>query len=515
MSSAKVIIRNLTANWVGFGTNLVVMFFLSPFIVHTLGVTQYGIWQLLTVLTGYMGILDLGVRASTGRYIILFLGKKEFDKVDETIRTGLGLYACVGGLIFVSSIIIASIFPWIFPSAPSEYHAVVSAILPILAVNIWVSALRTVLSSVLTAHERFDLSRGSDLIMLAIQTVGTVAALKFGYQLIGLTAAVVGSNIIGLLVTYYLANRIHVELKLWPLILKKERVSELWNYGIGAFIIAISAKIIGQTDFILVGNLISVDAVAVYGVGAMLLYYSNTVLGQIGYTFFPALQRAVAQDEMGSARWLLFRQIRLAMILGIAMFVGFIFFGEAFIQLWMFHPEKFTIEYVRQAALVMAILSGSKLLTLFSYGCRAILNATGHIGFSAKMTLVQAFSNLILSILFVVVLDWGLAGVAAGTFMARLLADTFIVPPYACQKAGIKYRSYLAIVGGRGVLTCLLFAAICYGVQQLLPCSDWWEFFTQVGLALLLYVPVALLLLVSVEDRRRLGDKIGKLLPSS
>ncbi|MBW2186470.1 MAG: polysaccharide biosynthesis protein, partial [Deltaproteobacteria bacterium] len=74
MTSAKVITRNLFANWIGHGSNLVVMFFLSPFIVHTLGVTQYGVWQILTVLTGYMGILDLGVRASTGRYIILYLG---------------------------------------------------------------------------------------------------------------------------------------------------------------------------------------------------------------------------------------------------------------------------------------------------------------------------------------------------------------------------------------------------------------------------------------------------------
>ena len=94
MSDARIILRNLTANWVGHGANLVVMFFLSPYIVHTLGVTEYGIWQLLTVLTGYMGLLDLGVRASTGRYIILYLGQNQHEKVDETIRTGLGALYC-------------------------------------------------------------------------------------------------------------------------------------------------------------------------------------------------------------------------------------------------------------------------------------------------------------------------------------------------------------------------------------------------------------------------------------
>jgi O-antigen/teichoic acid export membrane protein len=74
MAKARIIARNLVANWVGHGANLVVMFFLSPFILHTLGITQFGIWQILMVLTGYMGILDLGVRASTGRHIVLYLG---------------------------------------------------------------------------------------------------------------------------------------------------------------------------------------------------------------------------------------------------------------------------------------------------------------------------------------------------------------------------------------------------------------------------------------------------------
>lgn len=61
MSRARIYARNLAANWIGHGASLVVMFFLSPFVIYTLGQVEYGIWSLLTVLTGYMGVLDLGV----------------------------------------------------------------------------------------------------------------------------------------------------------------------------------------------------------------------------------------------------------------------------------------------------------------------------------------------------------------------------------------------------------------------------------------------------------------------
>ncbi|MCK4856441.1 MAG: polysaccharide biosynthesis protein [candidate division Zixibacteria bacterium] len=515
MAKARIIARNLVANWVGHGANLVVMFFLSPFILHTLGMTQYGIWQILTVLTGYMGILDLGVRASTGRYIVLYLGKEEYDKVDETIRTGLGMYSAVGGLIFVAGCILGAVFPWVFPSVPQEYHMTVAVLLPVLAVNIWISAFRTVLSSVLAAHERFDLARGSDLVMLAVRTVGTVVALKLGFHLIGLTAAIVGCNVVGLLVNLYMARRVHQGLRLWPLMLKRERIGELYNYGIGAFAIAVSFKIIGQTDLVIVGNLINIDAVAVYSVGAMLLYYSDTFLGQIITTFFPSLQRAVARDEMGSARWMVFRQVRLAMILGLLMYIGYLTFGESFIRLWMFHPEKFPQESVTHAAQVMAILAGSKLLTLFGFGSRSLLAATGHIGFAAKMTVVEALTNLALSVAFVVLFGWGLAGVAAGTLVARFLTQTFVVPQYACRKAGINWWRYVMVIGGSGLATGGMFAVVCYGVQHILPARNWSEFSLQVAVATACYVPIALLLLVSTEDRRRMGIKLRTLLPGT
>ena len=508
MTSGKIIARNLFANWVGHGSNLVVMFFLSPFIVHTLGQTQYGIWQILTVLTGYMGILDLGVRASTGRYIVLYLGKGELDKVDETIRTGLGMYTALGGLILLVGCALGFFFPQFFPSVPQKYSLTVAILLPVLAVYIWISAVRTVLSSVLAAHDRFDLARGSDLVMLAVRTVGTIFALLWGYGMVGLAVAVIGCNIVGLIINYFLARRVHQGLCLWPLLFSRERIHELYNYGIGAFAIAVCGRIIGQTDLVIVGNLVNLDAVAVYSVGAMLLYYSDTILGQITTTLFPPLQRAIAQGEMDIARRLVFRQVRLSMILGLLMYVGYYTFCESFIRLWMFNPQTFPLGSVQQAAQVMAILACSKMLTLFGFGSGTVLAATGHIGFAAKMTIVESITNLFLSIIFIVVFDLGLVGVAFGTLGARLLTSAVMLPLYACKKIGINVWHYAIDIGGRGLLAGGSFILVSFVVQNLLPDGSWVEFFVQVVVATLVYCPIALLFLVPGDDRRLIFTKL-------
>lgn len=502
MSKARIYARNLAANWIGHGASMVVLFFLSPFVVHTLGKVEYGIWSLLTVVTGYMGILDLGVRAGTGRFIILYIGKEQHDKVDQTIRTSLGFFASIGVFVIFIGAILGWIFPSVFSSAPSEYHTLIKLLLPLLAVNMLVTTFSSLFSSVLAAHDRFDIARGVDLIVLAVRTIGTIVVLKLGYGILGLAIVVVTCNFVGLASNRYLAGRIYRRLKAWPFMLSRARLRELLGFGIASFISAIAIKIIGQTDLVIVGAAISVSAVTVYSVGAMLVYYSSTFVELIGGTFFPPVQRAIARGEKGSARWLFFRQVRLAMIIGIPAYIGFIVFSESFIRLWMFGP-KFPESSVRQAAVVMVILSCSKLPLLFTMGSGGILSAMGHIRLNAAISIIEAIANLALSLLFVLVFGWGLAGVAAGTLAARLLVRTFILPWYACVKAGINWWSFLLRVGGTGVLAGVIFAGCCLLLKHMLGADSWGRFWANVGLSLVIYIPIAILILVPKNDRKR------------
>jgi hypothetical protein len=72
-SKSTVYIRGLTANWIGYGANLAVMFFLTPFIIHSLGNVRYGVWCLLVSITGYAGLLEIGVMTSSARHINVYI----------------------------------------------------------------------------------------------------------------------------------------------------------------------------------------------------------------------------------------------------------------------------------------------------------------------------------------------------------------------------------------------------------------------------------------------------------
>jgi O-antigen/teichoic acid export membrane protein len=509
MSSARVYARNLTANWIGHGANLVVMFFLSPFVIHSLGLTAYGLWSVLNILVGYMGVLDLGIRASTGRHVILYTGKGDHKGVDETIRTSLGFFSTIGIAFVIVGLILGWTFPTLFRDVPATYHALLLALLPIMAINMWVSMFRASLSCVLAAHDRFDLARGLDLVTLAVRTIGTVTALSLGYGITGLIVVTLVCNIVGLVGTYLLAHRLYPRLRVWPFVLLGSRLRELFGYGIPAAISTAAVKIIGQTDVLIAGLCVGLGGAAVYSAGATLLYYSHTFLGQIQVTFFPPVQRAVARGEMGSARWLFYRQLRLAAFCSLPMFVGFIMFGRQFLHLWLYDPQKFPAHAVDSAATVMAILAASKLLLVVRAGAGSLLSSMGHIRFMAGIAIAEASLNLSLSLSFVLLLNLGPAGIAAGTFVARLLTSCTLIPWYACRKANLSIRTLFVDIAGRVVITGGAFAGVCYLVQLMIPGETWAVFWIQVFSASACYILIATAILVTESDRRRVLAKLG------
>ncbi len=499
--------RNLAANWISQAAMLVVLFFLSPYIVHTLGMVEYGLWSLLTVLTGYMGLLDLGIAASTGRFIVLYLGKDDRRAVDETIRTALGFYSALGLLIVAVGLLLGWLFPFFFRSIPAEYHLVAQLLLPLLAVNVWLSVISGVFSSVLAAHERFDLARSVDLMVLVLRTAAVVVLLASGYRIVALALVTLGAHAVALAGNYVLARRVYPALRVWPVVLDGARLRELFGYGLGAFVAAVAVQVMTKTDLIIAGAVVGVAAVAVYSVGAMLVFHSETILAQIGTILFPSLQRSVARGEIGEARWLLLRTARAKLGFGVLVYVGMIVFAGPFIRLWMFGPQ-FDDTAVRQATLVMQLLAGANLLVLFVSSSWGLLNAMGRVRLTATMATAEATVNLLLSLLFTLGFGWGLPGIAAGTLTARLLVGTFIVPRVACAAVGVPWRQYLLEVGGLGLLVGSLFAGTCVGVRTVVPGATWGWFFVQVAIATALYGALAYVLLVPAEDRRRIRNYV-------
>ena len=89
----RVILRNICSNWAGYGVAVVIGFLLSPYLVHQLGKTVYGVWTLVASVTGYFGVLDLGLRQSVGRFVTRRVSLEDHEGVNRTMTTAIAMLA--------------------------------------------------------------------------------------------------------------------------------------------------------------------------------------------------------------------------------------------------------------------------------------------------------------------------------------------------------------------------------------------------------------------------------------
>src|SRR5258708_13930556 len=99
------IIKNVGSSWFALGVNVLVGFFLSPFILHRLGDAAFGIWVLIFSLTGFYGIFDFGIRSSIIRYVSKYTATQDIEEVTGLLNTAMFTYICVAAFSMLLTVV--------------------------------------------------------------------------------------------------------------------------------------------------------------------------------------------------------------------------------------------------------------------------------------------------------------------------------------------------------------------------------------------------------------------------
>lgn len=355
--SRRILFRNLLSNWTGLGVDLIVAFFLTPFILSSLGAITYGIWSLVNNVIGYLGLIDLGIRGSVGRYINHYMARDDSERVNEVISTSLFFLTLMCLIVLGIAYLIGLNFDSL-SKTPRELLGVLMVVLPLMAVNLWLTFVTSIYRSVIVALDRFEVLNAVSIFALGIRAAGVVFVLNLGYGLVGLAVVGTLTNGLGLALVMISSARLYAHLHSSLHRVKRERFSEMWKFGIASFVSRTASQFVYQSGSIITMIFLGPAMVAVYNIGTMLVQYGQKVVDQIGGTLFPSIMKAGSVKDMSGLQHIFVLYGRLAFFFGILLYIGFITFGGHFIALWV-GP---TFE---QAAMVLGILSLSELLSHF------------------------------------------------------------------------------------------------------------------------------------------------------
>lgn len=494
MSRIRTYARNLASNWAGYALNLVVLLLLSPYVVHSLDQAAYGLWALLTSMTGYLGLADLGVRGGLGRFINHYLAQDDDVRVNGIFNTALVFFLACGVLLAGACAVISSAFGLLFPKVPIELLEPARLTVWLIGLNLWLSFFCAAFTQVLTAQERFDWSNAVDLGALALRSGGTVVVLAAGGGIIELAEVQVLSTLAALAAVWWLARKAYPALRVRPSLISRARFVELFGFSIWAMVGGVASQLLYWTDAIVIAALLGVEQVTVYSIGGMLIIHVRALVQRCSAIFFPQIVKHCANDDRPALRQFYQRSASVVMVFAIPLLVGLVAFGREFMVRWM--GPQFDRSYT-----VLAILAVSQFpAAAFAVGSH-VFAGLNRVRLGALLTLGQGLANLALTLVLVSSFDLGIEAVAWGTFGPRV-AFALLCGGLTLRWIGLSWGDFVRQTAWRWAVLTAGFAAICLATATLPTGDGWAGFFVRVGLASAGYVPLAWFAAASRSDRQ-------------
>ena len=485
--------QNAIANWVAFLFVAIVSFFLSPFIVHHLGGTAYGVWSLLVALVGYLGLFDFGVRGAVTRYVAHHHAIDEDDKCSSIVSAALVLFGILGAMAILVSGGFAYLAPLLF-NIPESLVDDSRIVLFLGGVTIATTLIGAVFAGVVTGLQRFDISSGVEIAVTAIRTIAVVAALNEGYGLVVLGCIHLVASVLYGAAAWLTVRRIYPSLRFRTNAPLMPHVRTIVSFSAFLSLIHVFGLFIYYSNALVIAAFLPIASVTYYAIAGNLIDYAAKVSGALSKMMTPRVSAlsSVGSDSVGGE---VIVAARMATLATAPIAVTFLLRGESFVNLWM-GPEFGPVsgEILRVLAVVV-LLAGARSVAIASI-----------IGMNKHRTLIpglafEAVANLALSI--ALVHSLGLLGVAIGVAIPSVMVSVMFLPRCLGKATGLRIASFIRKGWIMPTLACIPFALGSEAIERQFPAANLLVFFLQVAATLILVPLFAWYLCLSNDERKQ------------
>jgi O-antigen/teichoic acid export membrane protein len=496
-------VRNVIASWGSFGVAVVAGLFVSPFVVHTLGTSAYGVWILVGSLTSSLNILDLGVRSAVTRFVAREHARSDHERAGRMASTARLLFLGAGTVaVLVSFLLSFGLEHWF--TIPADLVGVARLTLVIAGVSLAVVLSNSLYGGILLGVQRLDLIGLSDTAIEVARIGLVVSVLALGGGLAGL--ALIGL-LLGLLRHEYMRRasaRLYPALRLRFARPRGSDVRAILDVSAFSTLLYVSGTIIAQVNTLVVGALLPVSMVTYYAIGGVLPQYARALNRPIAQTVHPRASRLESTGDAAGLREMICSTGRYSTLVVMPMAVTFITRGHTFIGIWMGEAFK------ALSGQVLLVLSLGLITSVARHVVQAAFVGSGRHRRLAVWYVLEAATAAALSVMFVS--RWGIAGAPWAVVLPGMAVSMVVMPMLLWRHFGIHPTAVWGQVWMRSLVAMVPFAAASFAVDRWWPTGTYAGFFGQILLILPLAAVGALYVGLTAEERRTVLQPVARVL---
>lgn len=489
MSKGRRFARNTGLNMAGQFGVAVISFFVTPYLVHGLGIETYALYVLLYMTAGYLSLFSFGASSAAIKYTAQFHAARNRSGLRDILFYSGSTHLL--GALFGAAVVAGGARFWAVRlfHVPPELTDLATWVLCAAALGAVFAALIQFSSGALQGLQRFDWQAGIVLLQNGLMPLGAAVLIWRGLGLRGVAAWYVLLQG-GICLLFFFV--------LWRLLkpardFKNGEKLGFKNYAAfsgSVWLVFVASILNSQADKTLIVRAVSLVDLTLYSVPAGLLQRLQMLPATIASVLLPMMSEVHGPDAREQLLRLYLRSSRFLLWAVLPFLVLLFSLMPQFLTLWL-GPD-----FVGRSVWTARFLVLMEAFAAVNFIPNRIAISRDHPGYFSASSWAQALLN-ILAWLWLIP-RYHILGAAFGAFLSQALVSTVNVGLIHRRFLALSWKDYYADVLHRPFLSAAFLLAVVFPLHDL---AQTWPRLLLIGAGGILIYAAAMWLGMHHEDR--------------
>ncbi len=485
--------------------NTAINFWLSPFIVESVGVEANGFVSLASNFVMYAQLIVTALNSMASRFIALAYVKQDYEKANLYYNSVFWGKLIIVGVLLIPAIVLICLFERMF-DVPVGLVTDVKILFSFVFFNFFLSTSLPNWDCGTYVTNRLDRTYIPNVIAMILRCAFLIVALNFittKIYIVGIAATIM--TVINLLANGYNTHVLTPELKIsfrrGGLICSKNAVRELVGSGIWNSLSNVGNLLLSGLDLLICNLFLGATAMGILTLAKTLPHLMQNFSSSITQVFAPEMMINYAEGKKDVLLNDINRAMKITSVLLIIPLAGIIAMSDAFFSLWVPGQDSKILSILAIICCAgYAFTSGTQIL----YN---VFTVTNHVRMNA---ILMALSGVVSTGIVFILLKttnlgiYAVAGVSVVVCWVRNMAYTI---PFTAKYLGYKKTQFFP-----QVILCVVSTVVLSGVGILITScfhiTNWWQFIGVAALVGTSGLIINLFVFLRKEERKILFGKL-------
>lgn len=503
MNTQRQLTVNLIASVVAFIVNVGISFFLTPYIIKSLGVEAYGFVQLGTNFINYVTLLTIALNSMAGRFITIEIHQNNWKSANKYFSSIVIANSMVVGIIFIPALLCIFFIDKIV-SVPSDILGDVRILFSFLFVNFVISIVISSFSVSTFATNKLYLTslRGIESnIIRATLLIVLFAFFKPAVFYIGFAAFIV------LLYTsrfnLYYMKRFLPKIKINKKYFDIKAVIELISSGIWNSIIHLGNILLQGLNLLISNVFISATAMGMLAVANTIPLVLSSLIGTIAGVFMPDFTVSYAKNKIEDLIISIKRSMKILGLMTNIPIAILVAFGEEFFSLWVPNQDSEMLQILSILLVSVFVVSGS-INSLYN-----VFTVTNKVKWNAMVLVFTGVLNIPIVLILLNTTDLGIYAVVGVSSILGIIRNLVFTVPYGAKYLGLKWNTFFPEII-KSIIGFVIILLIGLIINSLFVINNWFVLIAVSVVTIILGTLINLLIIFNKSERKSIVNMIKK-----